>query len=133
VLVARLGGRREQELAGHLEVENEGPAAFELDEQHLAAAPNAENAVPLQGGQPLGAGPAQQGRCRSSTAATTRPRRRGASPRAMVSTSGSSGIKPFYQRRSNLHIFYEHGRKPKMRAYPRIFNKWRFDPFLIFD
>ena len=38
-------GGGEQELAGHLEVEDERPAALALDEEHLAATPDAEDAA----------------------------------------------------------------------------------------
>src|SRR5512136_267480 len=49
VLVARRAFGREQELAGHLQVEDERPRALALDEEHLAPAPDAQNAAAAQG------------------------------------------------------------------------------------
>jgi len=51
MLVARLRLGGEQELAGHLEVEDERPAAFDLDEEHLAPASNAEDPAADQAAQ----------------------------------------------------------------------------------
>jgi hypothetical protein len=49
VLVARRPLGREQELPGHLQMENERPGALALDEEHLAPAPDAEDAAAAQG------------------------------------------------------------------------------------
>ncbi len=61
VLVPRRALPGEQELTGHLEMEDERPGALALDEEHLAATPDAEDAAAAQGlERPPPAGPEER-------------------------------------------------------------------------
>ena len=91
VLVALPPRVRERELAGHLQMEDKRPAALELDEEHLAPPTDAEDAPAQQRLEPLRARP-EQGAEEKLDPRNTRPRIAGSRVRAIVSTSGSSGI-----------------------------------------
>jgi len=61
MLVARPGRGGKEELAGHLEVEDERATAFELDEEHLPSTAGAENPAAHQRIKPLPSAPPKQG------------------------------------------------------------------------
>ena len=62
VFVSRRPLPREQELAGHLEVEDERPPALDLDEEHLAAPADSDDAAAAQRLEPLPPASPEQGR-----------------------------------------------------------------------
>ena len=62
-----------QELSGHLQMENEGPAAFAADERELAAAPEGRDSLPFEFPEGAYGGPPQEGREEDPDAPDFRP------------------------------------------------------------
>lgn len=60
VLVRRLPAVREEELAGHLEMEDQGPSALDLDEGQLPATPRPEDPASREAGEAARWPPAQE-------------------------------------------------------------------------
>lgn len=60
MFVHRVGGPRQKELARHLQVEDERPTPFAGDEDHLSSAPQAEDPLPLEDGEPAAGRPAKE-------------------------------------------------------------------------
>jgi hypothetical protein len=80
MLIDGVGGRREEELARHLQVEDERPAPLAGNEDHLPPAPHSQDVLPRQKGEPGFGRPAEKGRKKKANGTDLGPLESGGKP-----------------------------------------------------